>query len=347
MPHISYNANKWRCAHTLCGHTHEAQRRSHTRISTRKPRCGRRREVASNPFTMDVVFFDLLHHFKATIASRGLYIAELRLVADASVKTQVVFQNTAPASPAQSAYSAVDEALGNSPPQDPLEQPSPIVRSPQPMEPMLSSPLPISDPPPLALGVAALALNPQTAPQPITHDEQLPQSQQIFRTQMVLPPPPPPPDALSQAMSQTLSDTHTPSLPHCQAMSQPPHALSQSLISNPPRKRGGGGAHVCTECGATFAYNSKLTRHIDHVHRRVRGKDCALCSKSFYYNSDLRKHLQLVHQRDRPHKCAQCDQCFQVKSQLVRHEIERHEFTFHSYPFLPPSPTPSPQMLAP
>lgn len=201
---------------------------------------------------MDISFLHQLEQFKASIAVRGLYVAELRLVADPAVRTQVVFHHE-PAAPL--AATADDYSLV------PLTPPSPAYS---------------------ARAAVDAALSPSCIPNS-------------------------PLEALSLALSDpTLNPPHPP-------------PLTLSAAATQPARR-----HACGRCGASFAYKSKLSRHIDHVHRGIRGKNCGLCDRSFYYNADLHKHRQLVHQGVRPHRCQYCTERFQVRNQLLRHQLEQH-----------------------
>jgi len=77
------------------------------------------------------------------------------------------------------------------------------------------------------------------------------------------------------------------------------------------------GEHPCATCGATFALNSNLAKHM-RTHTGDRPYPCPTCGKAFVQSSDLARHAR-THAGDRPYACTKCGKGFSRSDNLARH----------------------------
>lgn len=88
---------------------------------------------------------------------------------------------------------------------------------------------------------------------------------------------------------------------------------------------------VCVRsgCSSSFAQKQQLEAHVATVHDGQRQFSCSVsgCNKSFVARGVLNRHIRSVHQDTRPFRCEYpgCDSAFKVKHHLVRHNSEAHQ----------------------
>ncbi|XP_021354147.1 zinc finger protein 836-like [Mizuhopecten yessoensis] len=85
--------------------------------------------------------------------------------------------------------------------------------------------------------------------------------------------------------------------------------------------------HQCNVCGAMFAYNNMLKRHM-MKHTGKEPYKCELCGHGCMSSSALKAH-SLVHSGERPYSCDKCPKAFRQKSSLKSHLLT-HKETFGS-----------------
>ena len=81
----------------------------------------------------------------------------------------------------------------------------------------------------------------------------------------------------------------------------------------------------CNDCGASFIQKSRLQRHINEVHLKIKPCECDLCAMSFSQKVTLKGHVKVIHQQLRPFKCDLCEMSFAGKDNLKRHVKEIHQ----------------------
>jgi hypothetical protein len=82
---------------------------------------------------------------------------------------------------------------------------------------------------------------------------------------------------------------------------------------------------TCKLCNSAFDRPSKLKRHTDTVHKKIRPFACDICGFRFGEKSHLKKHNATVHEDQRPYSCTQCPAAFGQKSDLTQHVRTNHE----------------------
>lgn len=75
-----------------------------------------------------------------------------------------------------------------------------------------------------------------------------------------------------------------------------------------------------------FSTNSKLKRHIEGVHLKIKDFECEQCDMKFSDNSKLKRHIKMVHLNIKDHICEydNCDMKFSEKSTLKFHIKQVH-----------------------
>merc|ERR1719491_1800804 len=71
-----------------------------------------------------------------------------------------------------------------------------------------------------------------------------------------------------------------------------------------------------------FISKSKLKRHVNAVHEKLKPFQCEQCSKSFSKNCNLELHREINH-KSKIFKCIMCNSSFKKESLLKMH-IERN-----------------------
>src|SRR3990167_6190675 len=94
----------------------------------------------------------------------------------------------------------------------------------------------------------------------------------------------------------------------------PPVAAASMLVQiQSPKPR----PHVCSDCGATFAQRSHLTRHL-RTHTGEKPYACLDCGAAFVRHSDLACNLR-THTGEKPYACSGCGAAFAQRGDLTRH----------------------------
>ena len=81
--------------------------------------------------------------------------------------------------------------------------------------------------------------------------------------------------------------------------------------------------HICDECGHSFPKPSKLKRHVDGVHLKLKPFKCEYCNKSFSMAPTLNRHISSKHKKIR-HPCDFCDATFSQKGHMNLHIKKNH-----------------------
>ncbi len=66
----------------------------------------------------------------------------------------------------------------------------------------------------------------------------------------------------------------------------------------------------CQLCPAKFGYKSRLTTHINLVHKKLKNFQCNICQSKFGLNSYLNRHNKTVHQQIKTFLCNICQSKF-------------------------------------
>ena len=85
----------------------------------------------------------------------------------------------------------------------------------------------------------------------------------------------------------------------------------------------------CDKCDKKFSIISKLQRHINTVHYKIKDYECSYdqCDSKFSENSDLQNHIKSVHEGRKDFECTyeDCDSKFSCNGNLQRHIKGYHE----------------------
>uniref|UniRef100_A0A0X3PIS8 PR domain zinc finger protein 15 n=1 Tax=Schistocephalus solidus TaxID=70667 RepID=A0A0X3PIS8_SCHSO len=82
--------------------------------------------------------------------------------------------------------------------------------------------------------------------------------------------------------------------------------------------------YSCEFCGKTFLRSSRLKRHVDGVHKKLREFACEVCGKASASKGDLNKHVNSVHKAIRPFTCEICGRSFAEMGHVRRHIRSLH-----------------------
>ena len=80
----------------------------------------------------------------------------------------------------------------------------------------------------------------------------------------------------------------------------------------------------CCECGKHFISKSKLSEHIDGVHKKIRKYHCDQCEKVFKRRGELVQHIQAKHENNK-YFCEFCDYEGNTQKHLKRHIKSAHD----------------------
>ena len=80
-------------------------------------------------------------------------------------------------------------------------------------------------------------------------------------------------------------------------------------------------AHICTECGKAYPFNSELERHMG-VHAQILPFGCDLCDKCFAQKKSLKCHK--VSHTDWSQTCPKCDKSFSTPDCFYTHYRGEH-----------------------
>ena len=82
----------------------------------------------------------------------------------------------------------------------------------------------------------------------------------------------------------------------------------------------------CKECDKKFSVNSKLKRHINSVHLKIKDNICEYenCDYKFSENFHLKEHIERVHLNIKNFKCKECDFTFYANGDLQQHIKQVH-----------------------
>ena len=77
--------------------------------------------------------------------------------------------------------------------------------------------------------------------------------------------------------------------------------------------------HVCHKCPYEASRPSKLKRHIDGVHDKIKSHACDVRGLAFIEKAKLKRHQKGVHLKIRDHACTQCRATFLELGHLKTH----------------------------
>ena len=87
----------------------------------------------------------------------------------------------------------------------------------------------------------------------------------------------------------------------------------------------------CNHCNAKFGLKSRLNRHIDHVHFKIRPFKCKHCQMSFTTSTKMNYHIQTVHLKEYFIKCELCEKEFITNVLLKTHIKNFHGVKVEKY----------------
>jgi hypothetical protein len=58
----------------------------------------------------------------------------------------------------------------------------------------------------------------------------------------------------------------------------------------------------CDHCDKAFSQNSKLTSHVNRIHKKIKSYSCELCSYTSCTKGDLKKHSNRMHNPKKAHR---------------------------------------------
>lgn len=82
--------------------------------------------------------------------------------------------------------------------------------------------------------------------------------------------------------------------------------------------------YTCKLCGACFARNSNVKRHVKEVHVNLRIYECEHCFSDFATKRNLLRHKSAVHEKKKPWSCDECDYQGQEQWILNSHKRRKH-----------------------
>ena len=77
----------------------------------------------------------------------------------------------------------------------------------------------------------------------------------------------------------------------------------------------------CNQCGKEFRDKTVLNTHIKVIHDKIKDQACDMCDKRFYLHNDLKIHKDMVHMKIKHHSCNFCHMKFTLKQHLKRHML--------------------------
>ena len=80
----------------------------------------------------------------------------------------------------------------------------------------------------------------------------------------------------------------------------------------------------CPDCSFTTDWNSKLKKHYDAVHRKLRPFQCKECDYKAYNRSRLTQHVKTVHLQLKPFRCDSCEYSTSRRDHLKDHIKNAH-----------------------
>ena len=80
---------------------------------------------------------------------------------------------------------------------------------------------------------------------------------------------------------------------------------------------------LCTQCGASFAVNCDLNRHMRR-HTKNLKYSCDICQAKFETRASLKDHISM-HEDDYKHTYSECGKKFRYKTNLSRHVRTHHK----------------------
>lgn len=82
--------------------------------------------------------------------------------------------------------------------------------------------------------------------------------------------------------------------------------------------------YTCKYCGACFAKNSNVKRHVIEVHVGLRLYECEYCLSNFKSKRHLDRHKTAIHEKKKPWPCDECDYEGQEAWTLKNHKRHKH-----------------------
>ena len=82
--------------------------------------------------------------------------------------------------------------------------------------------------------------------------------------------------------------------------------------------------HICDECGHSFPKPSKLKRHVDGVHLKLKPFKCDKCDLAFFQEGALKNHVEERHEKIR-YPCNFCNTSYTKKSKMSAHIKNKHQ----------------------